>query len=61
MVMLYTQILIEGLTESKCLTLFMLIMSNISDIFITFALEVIVFIYKERLSARFLIFQLLHC
>lgn len=57
----YMQILIEGLTESKRLTLFMLIMSNISDIFITFALEVTVFIYKERLSAHFLIFQLLHC
>lgn len=57
----YMQILIEGLTESKCLTLFTLIMSNISDIFITFALEVTVFIYKERLSAHFLIFQLLHC
>lgn len=38
----------------------MLIMNYISDIFISFALEFIVLIYKERLSARFLIFQLLH-
>lgn len=56
----YMQILIEGLTESKCLTVFMLIMNYISDIFISFALEFIIFIYKERLSAHFLIFQLLH-
>lgn len=56
----YMQILIEGLSESKYLVAFMLIMSNISDIFITFALEFIVFIYKESLSAHFPIFQLLH-
>lgn len=59
--MCYMQILIESFTERKCLTVFMLIMSNISDIFITLALEVIVFIYRERLSVHFLIFQLLHC
>lgn len=56
MVMHYMQILIEGLTESKCLAVFMLIISNIFNIFITFVLEFTSFIYKERLSARFLIF-----
>ena len=39
----------------------MLIMSNISEIFLTVALEGIVFIYKDRVSAHLLIFLLLHC
>lgn len=57
----YAYILIKSLTKSKYLTVFMLITSNILEILLTLALEDSGFIYKERLSAHFLIFQLLHC
>ena len=57
----YMHILIKSLTKSKCLTIFMLITSNILEIFLALALEGIAFIYKVRPSAHFLILQLLHC
>jgi len=55
------RILIKSRIKSKCPAVFMLIMSNISEIFLTVALEGIVFIYKDRVSAHLLIFLLLHC
>lgn len=53
-------ILIKSLSRSKSLTVSTWITSN-GEIFLTLALESTDFIYKERLSAHFLIFQLLHC
>lgn len=50
---------ITNLSESKCPTDFMLIRSNILEIFLTLALGGIVFVSEERLSAHSLIFQLL--